>query len=144
MQLEKKNKRNTILIASFIPKEMLSWFLSYLEEKFMINNRDVFVYEIEDDETEFIVTFKVEKYNRVDLRYHFIKAAVVNMKSGCIFSINGLNKLIEEKTGAEKGNISHKDYRIDWNEYSNKLILCNKSCLIIKTIKKIEDITDKK
>ena len=77
MQLEKKNKRNTILIASFIPKEMLSWFLSYLEEKFMINNRDVFVYEIEDDETKEKEKVKAE----IAVIYNYITNTVEDIDS---------------------------------------------------------------
>lgn len=144
MQTISKNDRKTIIIASFVPVEMLDWFLKYLKDKFNIENEDVYIYEIEDDRAEVLLTFKIEKDKKIDLKLHFIKAAVVNTKSGCIFSINGLNKLIELNNKLENGNVDHKSYNIDWELYKNKLILCNKENLIIKNIKKIKKNSEKK
>lgn len=127
-----------ILVATFISKDKLEWLIKYLDKKFSIKKNCVFIYEVEDNEIEYLITFKLIKDKRIDLKFHFVNATIVNIKSGCIFSINGLNRLIESKSGCDIGNISYDKYEINWIEYKNKLILSNKNKLILKNIKKIE------
>jgi hypothetical protein len=132
-----------IIIASFIPKTNLDWFIKYVNEKFKINEKNLFIYEIEDNELDYLLTFKLKKDKKIDLKQHFNNATIVNIKNECIFSINGLNKLIEMESNCEAGNINYKDYKVNWLEYKNKLILCNKKALIIKNIKKVEKNSNK-
>lgn len=134
-----KPQRMTMLIASFIPKDKLDWFVNFLQEKFNIKNEYVFIYEVEGNDSEYLTTFKLRKNKKIDLKVHFINATIVNIKNECIFSINGLNRLIEEETGSDIGNINYKTHEIDWSNYKNKLILCNKGKLLIKTLKKIKN-----
>lgn len=132
-----KNETKTLLIASFVPKINMPWFFKYVNEKFGIKNNDIFIYEIEDNEQDYLLTFKIKNSTKIDLKFHFNNATIVNIKNGCIFSINGLNRLIESETNFEKGNLDYKSYKIDWKLYKDKLILSNKNKLLIKNIKKI-------
>lgn len=134
----------TLLIASFVPIITLEWFYKYLEEKFKIKRNEVFVYEIDKEEFEYLLTFKIKKDKKIDLKFHFDNATIVNIKNGCIFSINGLNRLIEFETNCETGNVNYENHKIDWKKYENKLILSNKNKLIIKNVKKLSDKQIKK
>ena len=127
----------TLLIASFVPKTNIDWFIKYLDNKFLIKKENIFIYEISDNEDDYLLTFKLKNNKKIDLKFYFSNATIVNIKNGCIFSINGLNKLIELETNCEKGNVDYKNHKIKWNEYINKLILSSKDKLLIKTIKKI-------
>lgn len=138
-----ENNFKILLIASFIPKTNLSWTLKYLNEKFNIKSENVFIYEIENEECEYLLTFKVKKDKKIDLKFHFSNSTIVNIKNGCIFSINGLNRLIEYSIKGDIGNINYKNHTINWCDYKNKLILSNKNNLIIKNIKKINDNLEK-
>ncbi len=133
----------TLLVASFVPKITLSWFFTYLEERFKIKKNDIFIYEIENNDLDYLLTFKIKDDKKVDLKFHFDNATIVNIKNGCIFSINGLNKLIELEADCEQGNINYKNHKIDWESHRNTLILSNKNKLLIKGIKKIENIVEK-
>lgn len=134
-----KTQQMTILIASFIPKDKLDWFVEYLHEKFKIKKQYVFVYEVEGNDSEYLTTFKMRKNKKIDLKVYFNNATIVNLKNECIFSINGLNRLIEEETASDAGNINYKCHEIDWETYKGKLILCSKGKLLIKNLKKIEN-----
>jgi len=132
-----------LLIASFVPKTNLDWFFKYVNDKFKIKRNEIFIYEIEDNDLDQLLTFKIRHDNNIDLKFHFNNATIVNIKNGCIFSINGLNRLIESESNCEIGNINYKCFKIDWEKYTNTLILSNKNTLIIKKIKKIDKINEK-
>lgn len=142
--MEKKTDNRTLLIATFIPTNNIDWFFKYLEDKFNIKQENVFVYEILDDKKEFLLTFKIKNVSNVDFKTHFKNSTIVNIKNGCIFSINGLNRLIELESKSEIGNIEYKNHKINWDKYKNTLILSNKNTLVVKNIKKIDKRTLKK
>lgn len=130
-------KFKSMIIASFIPRQTLSWSLKYLKDKFNINHNNVYIYEIGDDDTEYLMTFKLNITSKINLKHHFKNATIVNFKKGCIFSINGLNRLIEVNSCCEQGNIDYKNHSVNWGEYEDKLVICNKKGLVVKNIKKI-------
>jgi hypothetical protein len=132
-----------LLIASFVPKPNLEWFLRNLNDKFKIKREDVFIYNVENNDLDYLLTFKIKNNKKIDFNFYFSNATIVNIKNGCIFSINGLNRLIEMETGCEQGNVNYKNYKIDWSLHKDTLILSNKNKLIIKKIKKIENIVEK-
>lgn len=132
-----ETKIKTLLIASFVKAEKLDNFLNYIDKTFNIKKDKVFSYEIEDDRETNLITFKLKSNRKIDLNLYFNNSTIVNIKNGCLFSINGLNKLIEKETNCEKGNIEYNSYKINWEQYKDKLIICNKGELIIKNIKRI-------
>ena len=136
-------KEKNILIATFIPKNKVDWYYKYINKKFSVKKECIYLYEVENNELDYLLTFKMINDKRIDFKFHFDNATIVNVKCGCIFSINGLNRLIEELSKCEIGNIDHSKHEIDWNNYRGKLVLSNKSKLSIKKIKKIEVEIDK-
>ncbi len=129
----------TILLATFIFPERLEWFLDYLDDKFEISRDNVFVFKNLDDESKVMVTFKLVLIGgkRIDLKSAFPNAIPIHKKGNAIYTINALNKLIERDNNLEVGNIEYKQYKIDWSNYQNKLILLNKNDLTIYNIKRI-------
>jgi hypothetical protein len=132
-------KTKTILLASFIFPERKEWFLNYLEEKFRINSERVFGYENLDDESKIIVTFKfkVKEGKYVNFKDIFPNATTIHKRGNALYTINALNKLIENMHGDNIGNIDNKSVQIDWDEYQNKFILTSKEELLIYNIKRI-------
>lgn len=127
----------TILLASFIFPERLEIFLNYLEERFDIPRDKVFIFENLDDPLKIMVTFKlvIKDGKRINIRKVLPNTIPIHKKGNAIYTINALNKLIEHESGLEKGNINYKDYKIDWDEYQNKLILVTNNELKLYTIK---------
>lgn len=125
-----------VIIGTFVNKNKILSFLEELKTKFYIKIDKVFVYNIESNENEYLVTFKTFDKDR------FIKylqnSTVMHVKNSCIFSINALNKLIEQEltTGDEK---PYNEIEVDWNLYKDKLIILTNGILNIANISKIDD-----
>lgn len=129
----------TILLASFIFPERLDWFLNYLDNKFGIKKETVFVFKNLDDESKLIVTFKfvVKNGNKVNFKNLFPNAILIHKKGTCIYTINALNKMIENQHPGSVGNIDYKSVKINWVEYQDKILLYKNHELNISTIKRV-------
>jgi len=128
----------TVLLASFIFKDRLDWFLTYLESSFQINKNVVFLYDIEDG-TKVMVTFKllIKADTHINFKKVFPNATLIHKKGNAIYSINALNKLIETYNVDNIGNINYKSVIIDWSNYQDNLLLIKNNNLVITPIKRI-------
>jgi len=129
----------TSLLASFIFPERVEWFLSYLEAKFSIGKEKVFCYKDENDESKLILTFKltIPEDKSLNLKNLFPSAVIIHKKGNALYTINALNKLIEEKAQESIGNIEYKDVKINWEEYQDKFILIKDKELKILSISRV-------
>jgi len=128
---------NGIIIGTFVKKRNILTFLGSLKNDFNVNLSKVFVYEIDTNKYEYIVTFKV--YDKDKFMNGLNNATVMHVKNGCLFSINALNKLIEREKGDESKDNS--EYAIDWNKYKNKLIINTNGELSLSNLSKIDDFS---
>lgn len=126
-----------ILLASFIFPERVDWFLDYLKTSFNIDK--VFCYKNLDDESKVIMTFRITVNTEKPLKFKnlFPNAVIIHKKGDALYTINAINKLIEEKYPESIGNIDNKNVKIDWSEYQNKFILVNNEKLCIFNIKRV-------
>ncbi len=129
----------TILLASFIFPERIEWFLNYLKNKFSIEKEKVFCFENLDDESKVIITFRltIEDGKPLNLKNLFPNAVIIHKKGDALYTINALNKLIEEKYPDSIGNMDNKNVKIDWSEYQNKFILINDNKLCLFNINRV-------
>ena len=129
----------TILLASFIFPERVEWFLSYLDSKFKLGKDKVFCYKNLDDESKVIMTFKIliPEDKPLNLKNLFPSAVPIHKKGNALYTINALNKLIQEKYPESIGNMDNKLVKIDWEEYQNKMILINNDELTIFNISRV-------
>jgi len=129
----------TSLLASFIFPERVEWFLSYLEAKFSIGKEKVFIFKDENDEAKLILTFKltIPEDKSLNLKDLFPSAVIIHKKGNALYTINALNKLIEEKAAESIGNIEYKDVKINWEEYQDKFILIKDKELKILSISRV-------
>jgi hypothetical protein len=125
---------NGVIIGTFVKKNKILSFLEMIKTRFGIKLDRVFIYEIDTNSLEYLVTFKTFDKDR------FIKkinnATVMHVKNGCLFSINALNKLIDQEKGNDKPN---NEYVVDWNKYKNKLIILTNGVLSVSNLSKVED-----
>jgi hypothetical protein len=125
-----------IIIGIFIRKSKILSFLEELRNKFYVKIDGAFVYNIESNENEYLVTFKT--FNKDIFIKNLQGSSVMHVKNNCIFSINALNKLIEsEKLGSEEK--SNNEIEVDWDKYKDKLIILTNGVLNIVNLSKIED-----
>ena len=125
---------NGIIIGTFVKKNRILSFLEMLRSEYKIKLDKVFIYSIDTNQAEYLVTFKTFDKDK------FIKkinnATVMHVKNGCLFSINALNKLIEKEKEDDKPN---NEYLIDWDSYKDKLIILTNGELSVSNLTKIED-----
>jgi hypothetical protein len=127
----------TILLASFIFPERVEWFLDYLKTKFNVDR--VFCYKNLDDESKDILTFRltINPEQPLNLKNLFPNAVIIHKKGNALYTINALNKLIEEIYPESIGNIDNKSITINWSDYQNKFILINNEKLCIFNINRV-------
>lgn len=128
---------NGIIIGTFVKKNKILSFLETLKHGFKVNLDKVFIYSIDTNKYEYLVTFKT--YNKERFIKNLSNATVMHVKNGCLFSINALNKLIEkENSDSDKPN---NEYLIDWDKYKDKLIVQTNGELSLSNLSKIEDFS---
>ena len=128
---------NGIIIGTFVKKNKSLSFLETLKHGFKVNLDKVFIYSIDTNKYEYLVTFKT--YNKERFIKNLSNATVMHVKNGCLFSINALNKLIEkENSDSDKPN---NEYLIDWDKYKDKLIIQTNGELSLSNLSKIEDFS---
>ena len=127
-----------ILLASFIFKDKTEIFLNYLEKSFNIPKDTVFIYDV-SDEYKYMVTFKltINDKTKIDFKKDFYNATLIHKRGTAIYSINALNKLIDSLNEDNIGNIDYKTFKIDWNQYQDKLMIIRNNNLIITPINRI-------
>ena len=124
-----------IIIGTFVKKNKILSFIETLKNEFGIKIEKLFIYSIDTNKREYLVTFKTFDKER------FIKnlgnATVIHVKNGCLFSINALNKLIEKDN--EGSDLPNNEFVVDWDKYKDKLIIITNGELSISNLSKIED-----
>ena len=128
----------SIILASFVFPEKLDTFLTYLEKRFRLDRERIFVYDNVDDPLKKIVTYKVflKDGKKIDLKSIFPKTIIIHKKGECLYTINALNRLIEEENDLETGNVEHRNYELDWDKYQNKLVLTTAEGVVFNEIKR--------
>jgi hypothetical protein len=105
-----------------------------LKSQYKVNIDKTFVYDIDTNQYEYLVTFKTMEKDAFIGK--LANATVMHVKNGCLFSINALNKLIET---LNDGDTPNSEFVIDWSGYKDKLIIQTNGVLCISNITKIED-----
>jgi len=128
---------NGIIIGTFVRKNKILSFLENLKNVFRVNLNKIFIYSIDTNKFEYLVTFKT--FDKEKFIKGLNNATVMHVKNGCLFSINALNKLIEkENENSEKPN---NEYLVDWDKYKDKLIIQTNGELSLSNLSKIEDFS---
>ena len=125
---------NAVLIGSFVPKNNILSFIEKIKNNLKIGFDKIFVYSIESNNNEYLVTFKSKNKNAIK---DFNNSTILHVKNSCLFSINALNKLIE--TINDNKEVDNKDFKMNWDDYKDKLIILSSNELNIHNINKIED-----
>jgi len=126
-----------ITLASFVYLDKVKSFKKYLSNRFKIKENNIFQYTFNEEDKK-ILTFMVrlKQDEKVDTRSFYPPTIIVHKKGECFYTINALNKLIENMTETETGNINHQDIKIDWDIYQNKMIIIKNEELKIFNINK--------
>jgi len=131
-------QKKTILLATFLTKDYLDKFLYKIYKKFGVKKKSVFLFETESG--DLILTYRLflEIGQKINIRQELPKTVQVHKKGTTFFTINSLNKLIEQEFNLLEGNIDHSQYEIDWSRFEDCMISLKDNQLeILKLNKKI-------
>jgi len=128
-------QQKTLLLATFVKEDRINWFLNRLWKNFNVKKQNVFFFKTD---VEYVLTYKLnlDVDKKIDIRKELPKTIQIHKKGDTIFTINALNKLIEQESGLQ-GNVNHKEYQIDWQKYTNKIILLKGTELDISSIERV-------
>lgn len=125
-----------VIIGTFVSKNKILSFLEELNTRFNINYKKIYVYSINSNDKEYLVTFKT--FDKDKFIKKLSNSTIMHVKNNCIFSINALNKLIELNYDFEKEK-PYNEVEINWDEYKDSLIIITNGELKISKLSKIED-----
>jgi len=128
-----------ILLASFIETDRLEWFYGFMEGRHYIKRKGIFKYRqiAEPDLNIMTFRFSIDTDDRVNFNALFPNALLIHKKGDALYTINGLNKLIESDNSEMAGNLVYSDVIIDWSEYQNRMIMVDGDNLVINEIERI-------
>jgi len=126
-----------ITLASFVLEDKIEGYKKYLYKRFKLPESKIFTYTILEEDRK-LITFKVYLKNdkKINIQTFYPSTLIVHKKGDCFYTINALNKLIDQEVGDNIGNINHKDYKINWDNYQGKILLIKSNELIIMNIER--------
>lgn len=124
------SKKKDVLIGIFAKEDEVESVINKLVDTHNKNKEWIFVYSIEGNEKERLITFK-SNWNK-DIIKDFDNGTIFHVKNKCLFSINALNKLIEQENGS-----LDNTYQVDWNKYENTLMIIEHGTLSIKKLTRL-------
>lgn len=105
------------LFCTFTPMEALDELVLKIRRAYDTLNRRIFVLGLDDSE-ELLCTYTVDSVNIQGLLPNTILTHR-KKESRTIYTINSLNRLIQELNGGK----FDKDYKVDWTQYTNSILL---------------------
>lgn len=127
----------SITLASFVYLDKIESFINYLEKRFKIKRDNIFQYNFVEENKK-IITYRIslKEGKKIDLSSIYPPTIIVHKKGECFYTINALNKLIDSLIGVEQGNFNYIEYKINWDDYQNKIIIIKNDELKIIDIEK--------
>lgn len=116
---QKSTLIGTFVKSSTVPRKIIRQILETFDPE------KIFVFNLEEEKDQFLLTFNIQSDDIEDLGdYKNVYRNTIklhrNSNTNTLYTINGLNKLVESKIGKKD-----KEFNINWDEYSNKIILTN-------------------
>jgi len=111
----------TQLLCTFTRKSKLNEIVDIIVSCNDILYDKIYVFENKDDSNQLICTYNVEFIENYEENIIDTISLHRKKQSNTLYTINALNEVIREKNGG----VLDKSYMVDWNEFSNTLLLTN-------------------
>jgi hypothetical protein len=115
------------LLCTFTHRDDVDIVLDYIEDTYKLTDTNILIFSNEDNRYEYYCVYNISGKQTLP-----VNTISVHRKSltNTIYTINALNQII---TNVNNG-VLDKSYQLDWELYSNKLLLTNKGEVIKTTI----------
>ena len=111
----------TQLLCTFTRKSKLNEIVDIIVSCNDILYDKIYVFENKDDSSQLICTYNVEFIDNFEENIIDTISLHRKKQSNTLYTINALNEVIREKNNG----VLDKSYMVDWNEFSNTLLLTN-------------------
>jgi hypothetical protein len=111
-------RKPTKLLCTFCHPHFIESTLKTIRNTYEITNDSVFVFRNASDNDELILSYNVVREENFTL----LPSTLIlhrNKETGTLFTLNGLNRLIEKSNNGKLD----VNYKIDWDYYENCLIV---------------------
>lgn len=134
---------NNVLVGTFVEGKYPRKAIKDIYERFACDKVFVFVTHDEGNKDKFLLTYDITKnQKREKLTEHKDKYRNTillqrNRKFNTMYTINSLNKIIEEQNGRPS-----KDFKVDWSGYKNSVVLIDRNDEIRKMSIDLFDVVE--
>lgn len=113
-------KAETQLLCTFCAKKDIDATIAHIKKVYSLAFNSVYVLDNVNDESQVILTYNIDLSKPVLGEAPESTISVHRKKqTNTIYTINAINKLIEEKNGG----VLDKTFKIDWSELQNTVLV---------------------
>ncbi len=111
----------TQLLCTFIPADALDTYIKNITESYTLAFNNIYVLENVEDSGQLVLTYNIVAGSLKEQYAPPLSTISVHRKkqTNTIYTINALNALIASKNGG----IIDKEFRVDWNELKNSILV---------------------
>jgi hypothetical protein len=110
----------TQLLCTFVNVAELDTVLEQIQNTYTLVFNKIYVLENINDENQLVLTYNLEKNVPLNFNPPTSTISVHRKKqTNTIYTINAINRLIEEKNNG----VLDKSFRIDWNDLKNMILV---------------------
>ncbi len=112
--------QQTQLLCTFCAKDTVESTIEKIKKVYKLPFNSIYVLNNVDDEQQIILTYNIDvEFNGSDTEVPYTISVHRKKQTNTIYTINAINKLIEEKNNG----ILDKAYKIDWTELQNMILV---------------------
>ena len=115
------------LLCTFTNEKSLQSTIGLIIKSYKILFNKIYIFENCDDESQLICTYNVKKESSIFTENTDTISLHRKKQTNTLYTINALNTVIRNKNNG----VLDKSYSIDWNEFTNSLLLTNNEGLSV-------------
>lgn len=129
---------DTQLLCTFVSVNELDAIVKQIQNTYKLVFNKIYVLENTQDVNQLVLTYNIEKYSTLNATAPVSTISVHRKKhTNTIYTINAINRLIEEKNNG----VLDKSYKIDWSDLKNMVLVTAYGKLKVVHTKLLEVIT---
>ena len=109
----------TQLLCSFSEKNHVEETMRKIDKFYDLSDRRFFLFENVKETNSMILTYNVNVIDKFSKKFPYTISIHRKKKSGTLYTLNAMNRIIEE----ENGGVLDKTFDLDWEIYRNCLII---------------------
>lgn len=131
----------TVLLASFVDRKDLESSIQKIKESFVIVGSKIFILKNKSDDSKLVITYNIQADGeRIQFDRHIPGTVNLHRKkeTNTLYTLNALNEIVK----TENGGTLDKKFQVNWIDYSNCILITQRSKGLIRIETELEKIID--